>query len=134
MDGGMALKMVSTGFTKSNVQHMRKQQVNEGVEGDYLHIWSSSKDSNLFRYFIDKQLQFGLGGGSQYGFALYGVVEPPWSEETAIGYSAAVREKLYGENIFQFRIPTSKVLFLMFDEYRKTKEGRNAKFQTFVGD
>lgn len=62
------------------------------------------------------------------------MVEPPWSKETAIGYSPAVREKLYGDNIFEFRIPTEKVLFLMFDEYRKTKEGRNAKFQTFVGE
>ena len=134
MNGGKALKMVSTNFTRSNVQHMRKQQINEGVDGNYLKIWSSSRDSNLFKYFIDKQLQFGLGGGSQYGFALYGVVEPPWSDDTAIGYSPAVREKLYGENIFEFRIPTSKVLFLMFDEYRKTKEGRNAKFKTFIKD
>ena len=132
---GNALKLVSTeDFTKHNIEHMNKKKIGESVEGDVLKIWSSSKDSNLFKYFIKKEVQFGISGGSNYGFATYGVLEPPFTDGADIGYSAEVRAKLYGENIFEFEIPTDKVLFLMFDEYKKTSNGKNAKFDTFIAD
>ena len=108
--------------------------MNESIEGEYLSLWTSSKDSNLFKYFIKRELTFGNSGGSQYGFALYAVIEPPYSNDAAIGYSKEVRSKLYGDNIFEFRVPTSKVLFLMFDEYKKTIEGRDSHFETFMAE
>ena len=79
-------------------------------------------------------LTFGNSGGSNYGFASYAVIAPPFSDKAEIGYSSEFRAKIYGDNIFEFKVPTSKVLFLLFDEYKKTKQGRNAKFGTFVRD
>ena len=132
--GNKALKLVSKRFTSANLDFHHSQMVNESVEGDYLKVWTSSKDSDLFNLYIKKMLTFGNSGGSNYGFASYAVIEPPFSDSAEIGYSKEFRAKIYGDNIFEFRVPTSKVLFLLFDEYRKTKQGRNAKFSTFVRD
>lgn len=130
------MKLVSNeDFTKHNKEHMKKEsEIDESVEGDKLKIWSSSKDSNLFKYFIKKELEFGISGGSNYGFAVYGVLEPPFSADAKIGYSSAVRSKLYGENIFEFEIPCKEVFFLSFEEYKKTPQGKSAKFETFIKD
>lgn len=134
---GNFLKLVPNEFTMANKEHMHnkvKTKVNESVDGDYLTVWTSSKDSNLFNLYIKKMLTFGNSGGSNYGFASYAVIEPPFSDKAEIGYSSEFRAKIYGDNIFEFRVPTSKVLFLLFDEYKKTRQGRNAKFRTFVRD
>ena len=123
---GNFLKLVPNEFTTANIEHIRnkvKSKVNESVEGDYLTVWTSSKDSNLFNLYIKKMLTFGNSGGSNYGFASYAVIEPPFSDDAEIGYSSEFRAKIYGDNIFEFRVPTSKVLFLLFDEYKKTKQG-----------
>ena len=106
----------------------------ESVEGENFKVYSSSKDSNLFKFFIKKELEFGMSGGSNYGFAVYAVVEPPFSKDAKIGYSSGVRAKLYGENIFEFEIPCNEVFFLHFDEYKKTPQGKSAKFETFIED
>ena len=132
--GSSAMKLVSKKFTKSNLDSHHKQKMMESVEGDNLIVWSSSKDSNLFNLYIKKMLTFGNSGGSNYGFASYAVIEPPFSDKAEIGYSKEFRAKIYGDNIFEFKVPTTKVLFLLFDEYRKTRQGRNAKFATFVRD
>ena len=135
-DGKNIMKLVSTeDFTKHNIEHMNKaKQIHENVEGKMFKIWSSSKDSNLFKYYIKKELEFGHGGGSMYGFAVYGVVEPPFSKDAKIGYSTEVRAKIYGENIFEFEIPCNEVFFLQFDIYKKTPQGKSAKFETFIAD
>ena len=109
-DGKNTMKLVSTDdFTKHNIAHMRS--LHENVEGDDLVIWTSSKDSNLFKYFIDKSLTFGNSGGSNYGFAIYGILEPRFSADAKGYYKANTIKDIYGENIFQFKIPTDKVLF-----------------------
>ena len=132
-DGKNTMKLVSTDdFTKHNIAHMRS--LHENVEGDDLVIWTSSKDSNLFKYFIDKSLTFGNSGGSNYGFAIYGILEPRFSTDAKGYYKANTIKDIYGENIFQFKIPTDKVLFFQYDIYTKTKQGKNAKIETFVKD
>ena len=49
-------------------------------------------------------------------------------------YSSSVRAKLYGENIFEFEIPCKEVLFLSFEEYKKTPQGKSSTFETFIKD
>jgi len=52
---GNFLKIVPNEFTMANKEHIHnkvRSKVNESVEGDYLTVWTSSKDSNLFNFYI----------------------------------------------------------------------------------
>lgn len=141
------LKVVSDDFTTTNIEHvhqvtaakkMKESILNEllhlteGVEnnGKTLRAWSSSKDPELFNYYFKRELKYGLGGGSNYGFATYLVTEPPFSEEAKVGYSDEYRKKLYGDSIYEFTISTDKVFFFEFEDYLKVNPA--AKFETFI--
>lgn len=109
-------------------------RITERIEGDKILAWSSSKDPNLFEFYYDNVLRFGGTAGSCYGFAVYLVTEPPKSEEAAVGYSSAVRDNLYGTNVFEFEIDQSKVLIFNYDDFLLTKLGQatQASFEDYI--
>lgn len=147
---GSLFKVVSDDFTNANVEHVHQvtatkkaaamkeskldelYHINEGIEnnGKTLRAWSSSKDPELFSYFFNRQLKYGLGGGSNYGFATYLVIEPPFSTEAKVGYSDDYRKKLYGDSIYEFTIDTSNIFFFEFEDYLKVNPA--AKFETYI--
>lgn len=102
--------------------------------GKTIKAWSSSNSPDLFKYYFEKNVEFGLGGGSNYGPATYLVTEPPYSEEAKIGLSAEERSRLYGDNIYEFDLPTSNLMFFVYDEFLKTKLGKmtNPPFEDFI--
>lgn len=136
------MKIVSDYFTEKNKEHIHSlkesnllnQLLREGLEqtseGLKMKAWSSSKTPDLFKYYFDRNVEYGLGGGSNYGFATYLVTEPPFSEEAEVGYSDEYRKKLYGENVFEFTIRPDKLFYFQFDEYQKFKP--NSDFNTFI--
>lgn len=133
--GNEPLKLVSDkGFTKVNKEHMRALNERVTIDGNYVIAWSSSKDTRLFNYYINKNLEYGLTGGSNYGFATYCVTEPPYTKEARIGYTQEYRSKLYGDNIFEFEIPTEKIIFFDYAEYKKTRKFiiQQASFDDFI--
>ena len=147
---GSVFKVVSDDFTNTNVEHVHQvtaakkaaamkeskldelYRLNEQIEnnGKTLRAWSSSKDPELFKYFFGRELQYGLSGGSNYGFATYLVTEPPFSEEAKVGYSDDYRKKLYGESIYEFTIGTNNIFFFEFEDYVKVNPA--AKFETYI--
>lgn len=146
---GSVFKVVSDDFTNTNIEHVHQvaaakkaamkeskldelYRLNEGVEnnGKTLRAWSSSKDPELFSYFFNRELKYGLGGGSNYGFATYLVTEPPFSEDAQVGYSDEYRKKLYGDSIYEFTISTDNIFFFEFEDYLKVNPA--AKFETFI--
>ena len=104
-------------------------------EGHYkdgmITAWSSSHSPKLFDYYFKKDVQYGLGGGSNYGFATYLVTEPPFSEEAQVGYSDEYRRKLYGDNIFEFKVDVSGLFFFTFAEYKQAVS-TSATFENFI--
>lgn len=145
-------KVVSDNFESANVAHIhsikkvkesfelldelleKNKRLREGVEagGAILRAWSSSKDPDLLKYYFNRELKYGLSGGSNFGFATYLVTEPPFTEAAEVGYSDEYRKKLYGENIFEFTIETSKIFFFDFDEYKKVNP--KAEPKSFIED
>jgi len=99
------------------------RRLNEDVspDGETLYVYSSSKDTDLFKYYIGDQLKLGLNGGSAYGIATYALADSPFSGIADIGYSDKKRADLYGENCFKFSIDTSKVLFFIYEDFMQTK-------------
>lgn len=110
------------------------KRFNEEVsdDGEMLLVYSSSRDSDLFKYYFGRELKYGLNGGSAYGFATYAILSDPFSGLAEVGYSDAFRSSLYGDNCFEFKIPVEKVLFFEFEDYAKTKLGQNSAPQTFI--
>lgn len=131
--GSDPLKLVSdTEFTAANIAHIHSMHESRLIEqvqadGEYMTAWSSSKTPDLFKHYFNKDLNYGNGGGSNYGFATYLVTEPPFSKAAAVGYSDDYRKKLYGDNIFQFDIKTEKVLFFTYSDFLKTTLGMKTK-------
>ena len=137
MPGHEPLKLVSdTDFTAFNKIHMAYSRMNERIvdDGQTVLAWSSSKDTQLFNYYLSKNLRYGDNGGSNYGFATYCVTEPPFTDAAQVGYSDEYRRKLYGDNIFEFKIPTDKIVFFDYQDYLKSKQGQKqqASFNNFV--
>ena len=136
------MKIVSDYFTEKNKEHIHSlkesnllnQLLREGIEntsdGLQMRAWSSSKTPDLFKYYFDRTVEYGLGGGSNYGFATYLVTEPPFSEEAEVGYSDEYRKKLYGENVFEFIIRPDRLFYFQFDEYQKLNPSAN--FDTYI--
>ena len=110
----------------------------EEVSGDgaNLFVYSSSKEQDIFKYYFGREIKYGLNAGSAYGFGTYAILANPFEnkESAEVGYSDGVRNNLYGTNCFEFVIPTEKVLFFEYDDYIKTKNGKNANRSTFVGE
>lgn len=129
------LKLVSdSDFTSHNIEHMKSLKERIVDDGQTVLAWSSSKDTQLFNYYLTKNLKYGDNGGSNYGFATYCVTEPPFTEGAQVGYSDEYRRKLYGDNIFEFKIPTDKIIFFDYQDYLKSKQGQTqqASFDNFV--
>lgn len=129
------LKLVSdTDFTSHNIEHMKSLKERIVNNGQTVLAWSSSKDTQLFNYYLTKNLRYGDNGGSNYGFASYCVTEPPFTEGAQVGYSDEYRRKLYGDNVFEFKIPTDKIIFFDYQDYLKSKQGQEqqASFDNFV--
>lgn len=99
-------------------------------DGQYLYVYSSSKDKELFKYYFGRDLRFGTNAGSAYGFGTYAILTPPFNEGAEVGYSDAVRDNLYGQNCFEFKISTSKVVFFEFADYQKVNP--QAQIDTFI--
>ena len=134
---GMIFKATSDKFKQLMERTERRysgRHLSERIEGDKIIAWSSSKTPDLFKHYYDNDLFFGSTAGSAYGFAVYLVTEPPYTEDAGVGYSAATRAALYGENIFQFEIDQSKVMIFTYQEFLKTRLGQmtHASFQDFV--
>lgn len=108
--------------------------LNERIEGDIIRAWSSSKSPDLFEFYLDNTLRYGGTAGSAYGFATYLVTEPPKSDAAEVGYSSAVRDNLYGTNVFEFQISQRKVLIFIYEDFLKTVLGQktNASFEDFI--
>lgn len=108
--------------------------LNEEVspDGKEVYVYSSSKDSDLFKYYFGRELAYGLNGGSAYGLATYAIMSDPFSGLAEVGYSDAARKNLYGDNCFEFRIPVEKVFFFEYEDYIKTVLGKGATPQDFV--
>ena len=129
------LKLVSdTDFTSHNLEHMKSLKERIINDGQTVLAWSSSKDTQLFNYYLSKNLKYGDNGGSNYGFATYCVTEPPFTDAAQVGYSDEYRRKLYGDNIFEFEIPTDRLIFFDYQDYLKSKQGQKqqASFDSFV--
>ena len=101
----------------------KKKKLKESVEGDLLKVYSSSKDTDLFKYYIGDKLKLGMGGGSAYGLATYAILEEPWSDtaKATVGYSDKQRSNLYGDNCFEFSISTDKVFFFNWEDFEQTR-------------
>lgn len=109
-----------------------KEEVSQ--DGKMLYVYSSSKDNDLFRFYYDRNVKYGLNAGSAYGPATYAILSNPIDskENAEVGYSDGVRSNLYGDNCYEFVIPTSKVLFFEYSDYTKTPQGKSASPETFV--
>lgn len=118
-------------FGKASIKESRlKEEVSE--DGSKLFVYSSSKDSDLFKYYFSRELAYGLNGGSAYGLATYAILSDPFGDLAQVGYSDAARKNLYGDNCFEFYIPTSKVFFFEYDDFVKTTLGRNSSPDNFI--
>lgn len=113
---------------------LKESRLKEEVsnDGKNLYVYSSSKDSDLFKYYFGRELAYGLNGGSAYGLATYAILSDPFSDLAQIGYSDAARKNLYGDNCFEFVIPTSKVFFFEYDDFAKTQLGKNSTPDNFI--
>lgn len=100
----------------SNKKHMREDMSDDG---EMLYVYSSSKDTDLFKYYFSNTLEHGLNASSAYGLGTYAVMEPPF-DNASIGYASDKRDQIYGDNCFKFRIPTRKIFFLNWSDYQKT--------------
>ena len=109
-------KFVKDDFTEANVAHIRG--LKESVQSSSTIAYSSSKMSDLLKHYYGFSLEYGNGGGSNFGFATYLVTEPPFSSESGVGWSDDVRKKLYGENVFEFEISNKKLFFFDFENYK----------------
>lgn len=109
-------KFVKDEFTQSNVEHIHS--IHESVEKDVTKAYSSSKMSDLLKHYYGFSLEYGNGGGSNFGFATYLTTELATSKDAKVGWSDEVRKKLYGENVFEFEIPNKKLFFLDFENYK----------------
>lgn len=102
------------------------------ADGKEVYVYSSSKDTDLFKYYFGRELAYGLNGGSAYGLATYAIMNDPFSGLADIGYSADARKNLYGENCFEFRIPSTKVFFFEYADYAKTEQGKGSTPADFI--
>lgn len=135
---GMIFKATSDKFkelmedNKNSMKHRLFERIVD--DGNKIIGWSSSKTPDLFEFYLNNELKFGGTAGSCYGFAVYLVSEPPYSEDTRIGYSAEKRDNLYGTNIFKFEIDSSRVMIFTYQEFLKTKLGKmsNASFDDYI--
>ena len=109
-----------------------REEVSE--DGKYLYVYSSSKEQDIFKYYFNREIKYGLNAGSAYGFGTYAILSNPFGNKDAaeIGYSDGVRNNLYGSNCFEFIIPTDKVLFFEYDDYIKTERGKGAPREWFI--
>lgn len=111
-------------------------KLNEEVsqDGQKLYVYSSSKDDDLFKYYYSRDVKYGLNAGSAYGFGTYAILSNPIDskEDAEIGYSDGVRSNLYGDNCYEFTIPTSRVLFFEYEDYIKTPQGSSSSPDNFI--
>lgn len=103
--------------SKENTKPRLKEDMSE--DGETLYVYSSSKDTDLFKYYFSNTLEHGLNASSAYGLGTYAVLEPPFNNES-IGYDAEKRDQLYGDNCFKFKVPTRKVFFLNWSDFSQT--------------
>ena len=101
---------------KSNKKSLREDM---SPDGTMLYVYSSSKDTDLFKYYFSNTLEHGLNASSAYGLGTYAVMEPPFNN-ASIGYDAEKRDQIYGDNCFKFRIPTNKIFFLNWSDFQLT--------------
>lgn len=97
--------------------HRLKEDMSD--DGENLYVYSSSKDTDLFKYYFSNTIEHGLNASSAYGLGTYAVMEPPF-DNASIGYSADKRDQIYGDNCFKFRIPTRKIFFLNWSDFALT--------------
>ena len=86
-----------------------------------LKVYTTSKDSDLYRYYFGRELKFGMNAGLQYGFGTYCTFEPPsasgaaWKEDT--------RSKLYGDNIYEFELDARRVFYIDYEDWKDSPNG-----------
>lgn len=127
-DGGRQLKLVKNSFTQENLEHIHSKKLTERIVsgGDKVKAWTSSKSNNLFDYYFNDTLRFGVSGGSMYGAASYFVTEPPFSGKADIGYSDSTRKQLYGDYCYEMDISAQRIVFFNYDEYKQTAKGKES--------
>jgi len=110
----------------------------EGVEanGKTMTIYSYSKDSDLYKHFFARDLQFAVNAGCQYGMGTYALLELFGSAEAGVKYKDDTRKSLYGDQVYEFRVPVDGVFFLLFEEFAKTEKAKRlgSTQETYVLD
>lgn len=107
------------GGTMIESRRRKSNKLKESItpDGKELLVYSFSKDTDLFHYYFDDILDFGKNASSAYGLAAYAILDP----DQIIGYSDEQHSKLYGDNCFEFTIPTNKVFFINWSDFEQTQ-------------
>jgi hypothetical protein len=97
-------------------------------------VYTSSRDSQLCEFYLNRELRFGGRGGSQFGYATYALLDPP--EQSLTTLKKETRDVLYGQYLYEFDIDDSKLFFLIFDAFKKTPTCDKLKStqQSFIKD
>ena len=141
MDKTGPVKLVDDAdFTRKNlIAHgsNRMEKLTEEIStgsGDTMMVYTSSKDSELYRFVFRRELKFGNNAGLNYGFGTYAVTERPGGDAGA--WSEGTRSALYGDNVYEFSLDTDRFVFLLWGEYLKTKRAKelDSSEQSFIKD
>lgn len=92
--------------------------LNEKFEGNNILLYTTSKSEEFEQYFFKQELRFANNAGNMYGLGIYTTLEPP--AEANVGYHDDTRQTLYGNNVYEFKIASDKLMYFIYSYFVKS--------------
>lgn len=92
--------------------------ITEKFSGSNILLYSTSKSEEFEKYFNAQELRFANNAGNMYGLGIYTTLEPP--AEAGVGYKEGTRETLYGNNVYEFSLPSDRLVYFLYDYFVKS--------------